>query len=177
MSTIQRDVGRMLASYSRRTLETWAQARGLDPKRLRGPDLQAQVAPVLLAPAALKAALALTNDEERLVLGRIKLEGGKVPALELKAQIAVDGVRDPDAVLKSLMAAGLLYYNRALEGYGRWEVWGQEAAGPRNLYAVIPPLWLPSEIGELVTIPDELGNLPLQPAPEPPEIREASFES
>ena len=99
MSTVQRDVGRMLASYSRRTLETWAQARGLDPKRLRGPDLQAQVAHVLLAPAALKAALAMTNDEERLVLGRIKLEGGKVPALELKAQVAVDGVRDPDAVL------------------------------------------------------------------------------
>ena len=38
----------------------------------------------------------------------------------------------------------------------------------------LPPLWLPSEINELVTVPEELGRLPLEAAPTPPQIREGS---
>src|SRR5207245_206946 len=82
MSPVQRDVARMLASYSRRTWETWAQARGLDPQKLRGPALQTELARVLLAPAALKAALAATTADEKIVLARLKEEGGKAPAAE-----------------------------------------------------------------------------------------------
>src|SRR5438045_9469872 len=80
MTTATRDVPRMLASYSRRAWETWAKARGLDPQRLRGPALQQELARVLLAPTALKTALALTTPDEQLTLARLKEDGGTVPA-------------------------------------------------------------------------------------------------
>jgi hypothetical protein len=170
MTTGKRDVTRMLASYSRPALETWAQARGLDLQRLRGPFLQQELARVLLSPTALKAALAEAAADERNALGRIKLEGGKVAAEELKAQLVIDGVKDPDAVLASLMSRGLLFYDRSMEGYSRWELWGSQQ---QQHYR--PPLWLPAEISELVTIPDDLGHLPLEIAGEPRQTREGSF--
>jgi XPB/Ssl2-like helicase family protein len=172
MTTGHRDVGRLIAAYSRRAAETWAQARGLDPQKLRGPVLQKELARLLLASSALKAALAETTDEEQTALARIKLAGGKLPAQELKAQLAIDEVKEPDAAITSLMARGLLYYERSFEGYyGAWELWGSAQTSRMPL----PPLWLPSEVNELVTVPDDLGRLPLEPAPPPSRIREGSF--
>ena len=175
MNPSTRDVARMLASYSRRAWETWAKARGLDPQKLRGPALQTELARVLLAPTALKHALAMTTPDEQLTLARLKLDGGQAPAAELKAQLLVDGVSDPEAVFKSLMAGGLLFYDRSMEGYGRWELKGQEAANTTGYQPPVPPFWLPPEIENLVTVPPDLGRLPLQSAPDPIETREASF--
>src|SRR5205823_13589003 len=123
MTTGHRDVGRLIAAYSRRAVETWAEARGLDPQKLRGPVLQKELARLLLSSSALKAALAETTEEARTALARSKLAGGKLPAQELKAQLAIDGVTEPDAVITSLMSRGLLYYERSFEGYYRaWEL-------------------------------------------------------
>jgi hypothetical protein len=169
MSTGHRDVSRLLGSYSRRVWETWAQARGLDPKRHHGPQLQTELAKQLLSPAQLKAALLQITADERTALARVALEGGKIPPVELKAQLVEDGVENSDAAITSLMARGLLFYDRAFEGYSRWELW----SGTPQPYT--PSLWLPTEIGELVTIPEDLGRLPLQAAPDPPEVREGSF--
>ncbi len=170
MSQARRDVARMVGSYARPVLEGWARARGLDPQKMRVPELQQELARVLLAPAALKAALNGATADELATLARLKEAGGKFSAAELKAQLVVDGVNDPDAVYTALMARGLLFYDRSLEGYyGRWELWG----GAQHPFT--PPLWLPPELEELVQIPEGLGNLPLERASEPSRAREGSF--
>jgi hypothetical protein len=173
MSTNRRDVARMLTSYSRRTLETWAIARGLDPTSLRGNALSLELAGLLLAPVLLKQALGEASPEERLTLARLKLEGGRLPPEELKAQLLVDGLTDPDAALTALMRRGLLFYDRSMEqyGYGRWEIWGAE----QKFHGAVPPFWLPGELLEMVTVPDDLGHLPLEVVAEPPQVREAPF--
>jgi hypothetical protein len=115
--------------------------------------------------------LAQSSVDERTALARLKEYGGKLPAEELKAQLVVDGLSDPDATLTALMSRGLLFYDRSLESYaGAWELWDRQ-----QKQAYRPPLWLPREVSDLVEVPDDLGHLPLQPAAEPPQIREGSF--
>jgi hypothetical protein len=169
MSMDRRETARMLTSYSRRALETWAKARGLDPQRFRGPQLQGELARVLLAPASLKTALAGATTDEQTILARLKLEGGVLLAEELKAQLLIDGVKEPDAAFTALMSRGLIFFDRSFDGYGRWELWG----GTQQPFS--PSLWLPDEVAELVTIPDDLGHRPLESAAAPPQIREAAY--
>jgi hypothetical protein len=141
MSTGRRDVERMLGSYTRGAWETWARARGLDPGKLYGPALPKELARLLLAPAALQAAIAQTTPEERIALARIEQEGGKVSAEELKAQLRIDGVADPDPAITQLMARGLLFFDRSMEGYyARWDLWGSS----KDAVAYTPMLWLPT---------------------------------
>jgi hypothetical protein len=172
VSTGRRDVERMLGSYTRPAWETWARARGLDPGKLYGPALPKELARLLLAPSALRAAMAETTAEERTALARIEQEGGKIPAQELKALLLIDGVNDPDAHLIRLMARGLLFYDRSMEGYyARWDLWDSTKDQP----AYMPALWLPAEVRELVTVPEDMGRLPLEAAPEPNRVCEGSF--
>jgi hypothetical protein len=171
MRAVQRDVVRMLKAYSRRAVETWARARGIDPDRFPGAGLLEELAETLLTSSALRAAIAEISPDEQIALARTKQSKGQIWAEELKAQLLSDGVAEPDAVLSQVMARGLLFYDRMIEGYGgRADLWG--AGTPVQF----PHLWLPHEVSELVTIPRDLGRLPLvrETAP-PPRVQEPSF--
>lgn len=171
MRAVQRDVVRMLKAYSRRAVETWARARGIDPDRFPGAGLLEELAETLLTSAALRAAIAEISPDEQIALARTKQSKGQIWAEELKAQLLADGVAEPDAVLSQVMARGLLFYDRMIEGYGgKADLWG--AGTPVQF----PHLWLPHEVSELVTIPRDLGRLPLvrETAP-PPRVQEPSF--
>jgi hypothetical protein len=171
MRAVQRDVTRMLKAYSRRAVETWARARGIDPARFPSAGLIDELAETLLTPAALRAALAEISPEEQIALARVKQAKGQMWAEELKAQLAADSVADGDAVISRLMSRGLLFYDRMIEGYGgRVDLWGEGTP------VHFPHLWLPHEVGELVTVPRELGRLPLVREPaSPPQTVEPSF--
>jgi Helicase conserved C-terminal domain len=171
MRAVQRDVVRMLKAYSRRAVETWARARGIDPDRFRGDGLIEELAETLLTSAALKAALAEISHDERIALARVKQAKGQIWAQELYAQLLADDIAEPDAVVAQLMARGLLFYDRMIEGYGsRVDLWG--AGAPVHF----PHLWLPHEVSELVTIPSDLGRLPLaREAASPSRVQEPAF--
>lgn len=172
MRATSRELVRMLKAYARETLDVWAKERGIDASGLTAPGLVEELADRILDPAAIREALAKTTPEEQIALARLKQVTGQMGPGELVAQLQADGVADPDAVIRRLMARGLLFYDRSFEMYTpRWTLWSGRSQTPYPI-----PFWVPREVLNRVTPPPDLGRLPLSPlATPPPEVREVPF--
>jgi Helicase conserved C-terminal domain len=169
-----KEEGQILDWYNLNSLKSIASARSVPNKGSRAVILDA-LTKVLWDPKEVEQILPTLSPAQHTTLQRAKHYGGRrLRPDHLQSQLEADGIADAQKVINSLLRLGFFVYEA--RGSTQWDIWPNGTTNGYYYYYQPPLLRLAPVVAERVTIPADLGRLPLVPWTEPlPTVQESTF--